>query len=219
MDEEKIDEKIEKLDEKIEELVEKRVEQRMQEKKEEMKEEVKQELLQNKEPESSEEGSKSSVLSRRQFMKTAGLGIGALGLSSMTSAWSILQPSSQGTSGIDADTVDGLQARGFIQASETDDGSDITEYNGTGTIASVSGSGCLLGGIAIANAGYSNTTVSAEITVDGGTSFTISGMDLLHPYADENIMLAFIPSVKFESNLEVVINGETDYAGHVVVKQ
>ncbi|MFQ3275519.1 MAG: hypothetical protein ACI9SF_000671 [Candidatus Nanohaloarchaea archaeon] len=96
----------EKLDEKIEELVEKRVEQRMKEKKEEMKEEVKQEL-QTENSNSQDEISDNSVLSRRQFMKTAGLGIGALSLSSLTSAWSILQPSSQGTSDIDADQLDG----------------------------------------------------------------------------------------------------------------
>lgn len=96
----------EKLDEKIEALVEKRVEERIQEKKEEMKEEVKQEIKRESE-EQNLENSKNSMLSRRQFMKTAGLGIGALSLSSLTSAWSILQPSSQGTSDIGADKVDG----------------------------------------------------------------------------------------------------------------
>lgn len=95
--------KEEKLDEKIEALMEKRVDERMQEK----KEEIKQELLQNKDSDNSGEGTDNSVLSRRQFMKTAGLGIGALSLSSLTSAWSILQPSNQGTSDIDADQLDG----------------------------------------------------------------------------------------------------------------
>lgn len=45
--------------------------------------------------------------SRRKFLKTAGIGAGLLGLSSLTSAWSIIQPQNQGTSNLDAQKLQG----------------------------------------------------------------------------------------------------------------
>jgi hypothetical protein len=109
-------------DKEIEKLVEERVKEILDEEKQKMKKELRQEIRQENNTETEEKDS-DSMLSRRQFMKTAGLGIGALSLSSLTSAWSILQPSSQGTSDIGADKVDGYD----IQKNGTD-GSKIINF-------------------------------------------------------------------------------------------
>ncbi|MFT4868106.1 MAG: hypothetical protein ACI9LV_000720 [Candidatus Nanohaloarchaea archaeon] len=80
-------------EDKLEKLVEKKVEERLKQREEDEK--------------SSEDEKETKRLNRRQFLKMAGLGAGAIGLSSATSAWSILQPSNQGTSDIDATTLQG----------------------------------------------------------------------------------------------------------------
>lgn len=49
-------------------------------------------------------------LSRRSFLKALGLGVGGLALSSSAAGWSLFRPKSQGTSDIDAETVDAVQA-------------------------------------------------------------------------------------------------------------
>jgi hypothetical protein len=72
------------------------------------------ESLKKKQAESS-----SHQLSRRRFLKLAGLGLGALSLSSLTSAWSILQPSGQGTSGIDATSVEGESASNMVNPTKS----------------------------------------------------------------------------------------------------
>ncbi|MFT4892874.1 MAG: hypothetical protein ACI8Z7_000662 [Candidatus Nanohaloarchaea archaeon] len=47
-------------------------------------------------------------ITRRSFLKKLGLGVGGLALTSQfTGAWSLIQPSKEGVSDIDADTVDG----------------------------------------------------------------------------------------------------------------
>jgi hypothetical protein len=67
---------------------------------------------------SSDSAGKSENISRRKFLKMAGLGAGAIGLTSATSAWSILQPSGQGTSDIDATNLQGNTPSDF--ATQTD---------------------------------------------------------------------------------------------------
>ncbi|MFT4892598.1 MAG: hypothetical protein ACI8Z7_000379 [Candidatus Nanohaloarchaea archaeon] len=166
-------------------------------------------------------------ISRRKFLKMAGLGAGAIGLSSATSAWSILQPSSQGTSDIDAETVDGSEAGGFIQASETDDGSDITVYRNVGsgysdieeTIVSINGSGTLLGGYAI-TAGPENND-ELRITVDGSVTqnYTPVWVSNGDDGFEGNI---YISPIKFQSSLEVGIYGASvtnNASGIAFVKQ
>ncbi|MFQ3274883.1 MAG: hypothetical protein ACI9LV_000434 [Candidatus Nanohaloarchaea archaeon] len=46
-------------------------------------------------------------IDRRRFLKLAGMGIGVLSFSSATSAWSLIQPQDQGTSDLDAKTLQG----------------------------------------------------------------------------------------------------------------
>ncbi|MFQ3275430.1 MAG: hypothetical protein ACI9LV_000950 [Candidatus Nanohaloarchaea archaeon] len=73
---------------------------------------------QNSGKDSSDSAGKSENISRRKFLKMAGLGAGAIGLTSATSAWSILQPSGQGTSDIDATNLQGNTPSDF--ATQTD---------------------------------------------------------------------------------------------------
>jgi hypothetical protein len=160
-------------------------------------------------------------ISRRKFLKMAGLGAGAIGLSSATSAWSILQPSGQGTSDIDADTVDGSGAAGLIQASEADDGGDITQYGVAGmdndTLVNVSGSGVLLGGIAGLNEGdavNSPTSQAVTITIDGGTSFAATSYST---NMDDGMGIAFIPPAKFESSLKITTSSPINNSGGATV--
>ncbi|MFT4892639.1 MAG: hypothetical protein ACI8Z7_000420 [Candidatus Nanohaloarchaea archaeon] len=92
--------KVKKSD--LEELIDRRV-----------REKISEEISQR-----SNDNSCDSVLSRRQFLKVLGAGIGVLSLSSLTSAWSILQPSNQGTSDIDAAKVDGKNANDLGKSRE-----------------------------------------------------------------------------------------------------
>jgi hypothetical protein len=176
---------------------------------------------------SSDSAGKSENISRRKFLKMAGLGAGVIGLSSATSAWSILQPSSQGTSDIDADTVDGSEAGGFIQASETDDLSDITLYEISGTYYSdettinflnLSGGGTLLGGYFYGDAN-TETDLYMDITIDGGSTQRIK------PAIAEGDIGTFhmlsIPPFRFETSLDInVFNSYASYpAVQVWIKQ
>ena len=116
-----------------------------------MKKELRKEIRQENNTETEEKDS-DSMLSRRQFMKTAGLGIGVLSLSSLTSAWSLIQPSSQGTSDIDADTVDGSQAGDIGSSIAAENPSEVDMYDvqgeyGYNLVADITGSGCLLGDV------------------------------------------------------------------------
>lgn len=115
-------------------------------------------------------------------------------------------------------------------ASETTDGSDITEYGvsesqqQTVTLVNITGSGVLLGGWANANdANVVDGTTAVTIIVDGGLSWTI-------PYRLWNVSSggvqaeATMPSVKFSSSLQVDIskaaaNGSQWLAGQAIVKQ
>ncbi|WEL19803.1 twin-arginine translocation signal domain-containing protein [Candidatus Nanohalococcus occultus] len=58
-------------------------------------------------------------VSRRNFLKTLGLGAGALTFSSLVSGWSTFQPRTRGLSDIDADTVDGVNI--YVQSSKPSD--------------------------------------------------------------------------------------------------
>jgi hypothetical protein len=167
-------------------------------------------------------------ISRRKFLKMAGLGAGAIGLSSATSAWSILQPSSQGTSDIDADTVDGSEAAGFIQASETDNGGDITHYRSVDgadsrrNLVNISGSGTVIGGTFLSPTigGGDGSSMSVYITVDGGTEYTYSGVPM-ESDAGGNIGVVAIPPIKFSSSIVIDVQAG-DYrqnGAEVTIKQ
>lgn len=104
----------------MEEELEQRVEQLIEEKtgdEEVDREQLKQEIIEELDSKSEEEKkslvekvSKGNV-SRRDFLKTLGLGAGGLALSSSVAApWSLWRPENKGPSGIDADTVDGKES-------------------------------------------------------------------------------------------------------------
>lgn len=130
----------------------------------------------------------------------------------------------------DADTVDGNHASdlgGSVEASETDDGSDITEYRlnrasnsgeTTHTVVNVSGSGTLLGGTHESqNTNSTQSNIQISITVDGGTTYTINTV-----LVNGSIGITAIPPVKFENSLllEVTEQSFSDVgAVHVWVKQ
>ncbi|WEL19804.1 twin-arginine translocation signal domain-containing protein [Candidatus Nanohalococcus occultus] len=84
----------------IEEIIDRKVEERMKQEKQ----------SDNLEADESSQQEKNEGISRRGFLKTLGLGAGALTFSSLVSGWSLIQPQNSGTSEIDADTVDGLHA-------------------------------------------------------------------------------------------------------------
>lgn len=202
----------------------------------EIKEELQQVKERNKELEQKIEEQESGKtetteenknISRRKFLKMAGLGAGAIGLTSATSAWSILQPSSQGTSDIDTDKVDGSEAADLIQASETDDLSDITLYEISGTYYSdettinflnLSGGGTLLGGYFYGDAN-TETDLYMDITIDGGSTQRIK------PAIAEGDIGTFhmlsIPPFRFETSLDInVFNSYASYpAVQVWIKQ
>lgn len=91
-------------EEKIEETIEKEVKKRVQKE------------LEKQSEEAEKTAKEDEKLSRRSFLKNIGLGAGIIGLSSFTSAWSVFQPSNQGTSDIDANSVRG--SRIFVQSTE-----------------------------------------------------------------------------------------------------
>ncbi|WP_414836478.1 twin-arginine translocation signal domain-containing protein [Candidatus Nanohalococcus occultus] len=96
----------------IEEIIDRKVEERMKQEKQ----------SDNLEADESSQQENEGI-SRRGFLKTLGLGAGALTFSSLVSGWSIIQPQNSGTSEIDADTVDGLHAS-EIGGGAYGDGSD-----------------------------------------------------------------------------------------------
>lgn len=100
-----------------------------------------------------------------------------------------------------------------VEASETDDGSDITEYSGGGTFCDINGSGVLLGGMAFQ--GGDGESVKVTITVDGGTSFDI---DQYFSWDDTGYgaVVVSIPPVRFEDSLTLSTNGQ---GAHVTVKR
>lgn len=110
------------LNQKLEEEIDKLVEQKLDEKevggdREELKEEIREEVIESLEEKSEKDkrsliaGLKTSSISRRDFLKTLGLGAGGLALASSGAAsWAKWTPLSDGTSDIDADTVDGNEA-------------------------------------------------------------------------------------------------------------
>ncbi|MFB6100051.1 MAG: twin-arginine translocation signal domain-containing protein, partial [Candidatus Nanohalobium sp.] len=90
-------------DEDIEKLIERKVEEKIDKKRKEVREEVKEELGVSESGEDKQEEEETG-LSRRSFLKMLGVGAGSLALSSSAAGieWSVLQPSSQGTSGVEA---------------------------------------------------------------------------------------------------------------------
>ncbi|MFQ3275459.1 MAG: hypothetical protein ACI9LV_000619 [Candidatus Nanohaloarchaea archaeon] len=122
-------------------------------------------------------------------MKMTGLGAGVIGLSSVASAWSLIQPSSQGTSEIDADLVDGENADNLGPSSTQNFSPSKSGYisNIVSSSNSSGGSTSSKSGFWIANKasfsasndGY-NGTISSSFTVtfaDGSTvneSFSLS---------------------------------------------
>lgn len=100
-------------EEQLEEIIDRKVEEWM----EKLQEDQKELDIKKTQKDIKKDSSDSSSLNRRQFLKTVGLGAGALSFASMTSAWSILQPQNQGTSEItagDADTLDGNEGSHYL---------------------------------------------------------------------------------------------------------
>lgn len=99
-------------EEEIEQLIERKVEEKLEEKQQE-KEKSNQNLIDQKidrEIQQQKEDGENPGLDRRSFLKTLGVAAGGLALTSSTTAWSIIQPLTDGKSEIDADTVDGQEA-------------------------------------------------------------------------------------------------------------
>jgi hypothetical protein len=99
-----------------------------------------------------------------------------------------------------------------VEASETNDGSDITNYKGNGTLVNVTGSGVLIGG-AVYEVWGGRPQVS--ITVDGGTTYSLQGGPKNNGYNNNDISVLSLPVIRFESSL-LIENSET---GHAIVKQ
>lgn len=96
---------------KIEELVEREIESReVKVDTEDIKQKIIEELSNSQKQEYDSLGKLKSI-SRREFIKTLGLGAGGLALSSQVAgAWSLWQPQNKGKSDINADKVDGNDA-------------------------------------------------------------------------------------------------------------
>jgi len=217
----------ENLSEEIEKLIEEKVERR-----------VKKELSEQNNKKGGKEP-RSDDLSRRGFLKKLGvgaIGFGALGLSPVSSlrltkngfsgsgtvdvkdsdlnvrgnpVWH--QGNDGSGSGLDADTLDGAGSSGLIEASTTDDGSDVTTYqnsdsskadNDALTICNISGSGTVVGGFGRIGTTSTNDDGQIEITVDGGTTFTVPMFT-----SGGTVVMGHVPNVEFESSLKVVVNG------------
>jgi hypothetical protein len=135
-------------EEELEKLVEKKVEERLEKKLEQVESKT-------------EEKEK---IDRRQFLKIAGLGAGALGLSSATSAWSILQPSSQGMSNINAESLQGNTSNDFL-SSPLSGNIDMNGYSLKDSTGSISVDDRI-------RVGYESTTEGANSTdfYSGGVS-------------------------------------------------
>lgn len=118
-----------------------------------------------------------------------------------------------------ADTLQGKTpseiSSSSVEASQTNDGSDISEYGhapsaGTTTVCNISGSGVLVGGQSQLD--YDNGSAQLEITVDGGTTFTAPYREVYHGGASSTHYLASIPNIRFDSSLKIVSNaGSTSY--------
>lgn len=93
---------------------------------------------------------------------------------------------------------------GQVAASETDDGSDITQFSresqstNTATIIDVTGAGIFLG----ARASCSSTSDGAwEVTVDGGTTQTPPWVEGVNG----TMRIGFLPPIAFDSSLDVTV--------------
>ncbi|MFB6100596.1 MAG: twin-arginine translocation signal domain-containing protein [Candidatus Nanohalobium sp.] len=106
------------MPERLEELVEQKVEKRLEEKLEKRKT--------SGETKEAEKDVENEKVSRRSFIKMLGVGAGTLALSSsVTGAWSLIQPANQGSSGVNAETVDGHSIHVGSSAPSNPDTNDI----------------------------------------------------------------------------------------------
>jgi len=107
-----------------------------------------------------------------------------------------------------------------IEASETDDLSDITHYSRTdanvdGDLVNVSGSGTLISG-KFKLAYQSNDVNYINVTVDGGTTQDISS-NLVEQNTD-SFYLDF-PQIQFDSSLKINISSSRTWLSGCWVKQ
>lgn len=161
----------EKLEQRVEELIDEKTGDEEDVDREQLKQEILEELDSRSEEERKslvEKVSKGKV-SRRDFLKTLGLGAGGLALSSsVAGGWSLWRPQKKGVSDINADTVDGknaselggktiirnLQGKPAIYSTEV-----ITSYVDNGTYGKYDGSFTTRG----SSYTYSKTFTSANL--------------------------------------------------------
>jgi hypothetical protein len=108
-----------------------------------------------------------------------------------------------------------------VEASTTNDGSDITYYSTSGefediTLLNLSTSGTMTNGFVAARGG--SGSVNVDITVDGGTTFNINKSEYQDSAGDSHALL-HIPPIKFDTSLQVDIKAGSaaNYAAQAVV--
>lgn len=107
-----------------------------------------------------------------------------------------------------------------LSASETDDGSDVTEHevenasSDTDLVNLTSTSGILLGGVFVDKQGTGSGGPTATYTVDGGSTWTVQAVRI----KNQDFDFGFLPPVEFSSSLTITLNVQSAISGHAVHK-